>query len=113
MLHLASILTHSLNDNKTGGGDVLAIVDNSGTEVVTYNYDAWGNIEWMLHNIAYAGASILGPDSFKASAESVDIGKTVFDDSHKGFIEHALKTPYIVLFPITAVIDLFINGGYR
>jgi len=69
--------------------------------------------EWMLHNIAYAGASILGLDSFKASAESVDIGKTVFDDSHKGFIEHALKTPYIVLFPITAVIDLFINGGYR
>lgn len=44
MLHLASILTHSLNDNKTGWGDVLAIVDNSGTEVVTYNYDAWGNI---------------------------------------------------------------------
>ena len=69
--------------------------------------------EWMLHNIAYGGASILGLDSFKASAESVDIGKTVFDDSHKGFIEHALKTPYIVLFPITAVIDLFINGGYR
>ena len=25
-------------------GDVLAIVDNSGNELVTYTYDAWGNI---------------------------------------------------------------------
>ena len=95
-------------------GDVLAIVDISGTEVVTYNYDAWGNIEWMLHNIAYAEASILGLDSFRASAESVDIGKTVFADNHTDpQIEHGLKIPYIIfLFPF-AVVDLFINGGYR
>ena len=94
-------------------GDVIAIVDNSGTEVVTYNYDAWGNIEWMLHNIAYAGASILGLDSFRASAESVDIGRTVFADPHEGVMGHALKIPCLVfLFPV-AVVDLFINGGYR
>ena len=61
--------------------------------------------EWMLHNFAYAGASILGLNKYKDQAQSVDIGKTVFADPHDGFIGHSMKIPYIVLFPIAAVID--------
>ena len=69
--------------------------------------------EWMAHNLAYAGASILGIDKYKASAQSVDVGKTLFGDRHGGLIEHGMKIPYIVLNPVTAVIDLIVNGGYR
>ena len=52
-------------------------------------------------------------DSFRASAESVDIGKTVFADPHEGVMGHALKIPYLVFLFQVAVVDLFINGGYR
>ena len=40
-------------------------------------------------------------------------GFELFADPHEGFMGHALKIPCLVfLFPV-AVVDLFINGGYR
>ena len=68
--------------------------------------------EWMLHNIAYAGASILGLDTYRDAARSVDVGKTLFDDDHGNIIEHSMKISYIVINPMNAVIDFLINGGY-
>ena len=83
----------------------LSCITSGTTFGVTY--------EWIVHNFAYAGASILGLHTYKEQARSVDIGKTVFADRHDPLIEHSLKIPYIVfLFPF-AVVDLFINGGYR
>ena len=69
--------------------------------------------EWLLHNVAYVGSSVLGLDRYAAMAQSVDVGKTLFADSHGGLIEHGMKVSYLLLNPLNAIIDMIINGGYN
>ena len=85
---------------------------NKDTKNVIDGTTAGMSHEWMLHNIAYAGASILGLEKYKKPAQSVDLGKTLFGDDHNNFIEHSMKISYFLLNPLNALIDIVINGGY-
>lgn len=68
--------------------------------------------EWMLHNIAFWGSSLLGFDDYADMAASVDVGETLFSDDHNNWMEHGMKLSYILLDPASSLIDLIINGGY-
>ena len=60
--------------------------------------------EWMVHNIAYYSASLLGLDSIMDPARSVDVGNTIYNDSH-GPLTVFMTTVYALLFPLNAAID--------
>ena len=66
--------------------------------------------EWAVHNMAYVGASILGFEKEKGQAGSVDFGKTLFADNHKG-TGLLMKASYFVHSPVTWLIDLIIQLG--
>ena len=63
--------------------------------------------EWMLHNIAYdVGIN-------RKSSRSVDVGYSIFSDSHGGIMGNGMKISYILLHaPAFWVWDLFANGGF-
>ena len=62
--------------------------------------------EWQLHNVAY----YLGIGN-KTSAESVDIGKTIFADSHDDIMGYGMKLSYVLYNPVCFICDLITNGG--
>ena len=78
--------------------------------------------EWMLHNIAYKGGSVIrlfgklfGQDWLREQieqAKSVDVGPTIFSDSGHDIFGTLMKLAYILLFgPWIAGYDLHANGG--
>lgn len=81
-----------------GHGDVVQIVDKSGTLLNTYDYDEWGNITSQIEGI---------PNSFKYAGEMLDeetglyylkaryydpkIGRFINEDTYEGQIDNPLS----------------------
>ncbi len=63
--------------------------------------------EWMLHNAAY----YVGIE--RDHTQSVDVGASIFSDTHGGLMGNGMKISYLVLHdPIFWIWDLVVNGGY-
>ena len=63
-----------------------------------------------MHNIAYLGAAIFQNEQRMDQAGNVDIGSTLFADSHPiaGLV---MKVGYFVYSPICWVVDLIVEGA--
>jgi RHS repeat-associated protein len=80
---------------------------NKKTKNVICGSTAGVQYEWELHNIA----NYLGIGDKEQSA-SVDVGNTIFADSHGGFMGNAMKISYLARNPICWMVDILVNGGY-
>ena len=71
--------------------------------------------EWQIHDLAYYGLSFIdlfvdsdNVTSYKDSAQSVDVGKTIYSDDHGAF-SWVMWGLYIFSNPVSSVVDLFIH----
>lgn len=81
---------------------------NSNTKDVIKGSSFGVQYEWMLHNAAY----YLGIEQERT--RDVDIGASIFSDSHKSTMGRAMKFSYMLLgSPLFWIWDLSANGGFE
>ena len=71
--------------------------------------------EWQVHDLAYDFLSIIDifVDSdtitkYKDSAQSVDVGRTIYSDNH-GILSWVMWVLYKFSNPVSSIVDLFIH----
>ena len=80
---------------------------NPSTKDIIKGSTAGMQYEWFLHNVAYS----LGIE--RESSKDVDLGASIFADSHNNTMGYGMKISYIVLFnPIYWIWDLIASGGH-
>ena len=66
--------------------------------------------EWFSHNVAYAKSKITGNVDDEKKAKTVNIGGTIFSDSHENQ-NWKMKMAYFIIFIPIRLIDFWINDG--
>jgi len=64
--------------------------------------------EWMMHNLAYIGFTVIGDEENKVKAGHVDLGRTIFSDEH-GTASVLMWIGYCILNPRAAIVDLIVD----
>ena len=64
--------------------------------------------EWMVHNLAYIGSTVIGHEEYKDRARSVDLGRTIFSDEH-GTPSVLMWIGYCILHPRAAIVDAIVD----
>ena len=68
--------------------------------------------EWNLHNIAFFASLPFGETSFKEQAKSVNVGNTIFSDSHK-ILSTGMRATYLTRGLVVWLIDYLIEQANK